>query len=103
MSGTHPNNDMSEKFSEVAKLVSSYKDMEISNEIKLELYGLYKRATVGKCSEHGTKPWAWEMEASMKYEAWNKNEFLSPTQCMSKYISIVEDLQTKLDKPIPSQ
>ena len=87
------NNDLAEQFKRATDYVASIPSEPnmLSNELKLQFYGLYKRATVGKCSDHGTKPWAWELEASAKYDAWNKCEYLTTSQCMQRYISILEE------------
>ena len=98
MSNLEINNDLAEAFKEATNFVSSTdKNLELSDEIKLKFYGLYKRATVGKCSEHGKKPWGWDFEASAKYEAWNKNEYLTPAQCMQQYINLLESTKQNLN------
>ena len=40
-----------------------------TNEQKLKFYGLYKQATLGKCNT--PKPWAIQVEAYAKWNAWN--------------------------------
>ena len=95
MSNLEINNDLAEAFKEATDFVSSTDKIELTNEIKLQFYGLYKRAIVGKCSEHGKKPWGWDFEGSSKYEAWNKNEYLTPSQCMQQYITLLESTRKK--------
>ena len=56
----------------------------------LKLYGLYKRATVGVCNIE--KPWAVQVEASLKWNAWNDVSLLSISQAMTTYIMIVNKL-----------
>jgi len=56
----------------------------------LKLYGLYKRVTVGVCNIE--KPWAVQVEASLKWNAWNDVSLLSISQAMTTYIMIVNKL-----------
>jgi diazepam-binding inhibitor (GABA receptor modulating acyl-CoA-binding protein) len=56
----------------------------------LKLYGLYKRVTVGICNIE--KPWAVQIEASLKWNAWNDVSLLSKSQAMTTYIMLVNKL-----------
>ena len=56
----------------------------------LKLYGLYKRATLGVCNIE--KPWAVQIEASMKWNAWNDVSLLTINQAMTTYIMLVNKL-----------
>ena len=96
MSNHEINIDLADSFKEAIDLVTSTDKIELTNEIKLQFYGLYKRAIVGKCSEHGKKPWGWDFEGLSKYEAWNKNEYLTVSQCMQQYITLLESTKQKM-------
>lgn len=56
----------------------------------LKLYGLYKRVKVGICNTE--KPWAVQIEACMKWNAWKNVSHLTVNQAMITYIMIVNNL-----------
>ena len=56
----------------------------------LILYGLYKQATAGDCDI--AQPWAIQVEARAKWEAWNKNKKMDKFTAMRNYIDKVEEL-----------
>mmetsp|Transcript_109904 Transcript_109904/g.154095 ORF Transcript_109904/g.154095 Transcript_109904/m.154095 type:complete len:97 (+) Transcript_109904:37-327(+) len=59
----------------------------VSNEEKLETYALYKQATVGDVQ--GSQPWAVQLEARAKWDAWNANKGMSKEDAMKAYIAKV--------------
>eukprot|EP00292_Cryptomonas_paramecium_P033018 CAMPEP_0113678186 /NCGR_PEP_ID=MMETSP0038_2-20120614/9771_1 /TAXON_ID=2898 /ORGANISM="Cryptomonas paramecium" /LENGTH=90 /DNA_ID=CAMNT_0000595723 /DNA_START=46 /DNA_END=318 /DNA_ORIENTATION=+ /assembly_acc=CAM_ASM_000170 len=62
------------------------------NTQKLELYGLYKQATVGDNTTD--KPGMFSgFEAGYKWDAWNKKKGTSKDQAMQEYIKLVESLK----------
>jgi diazepam-binding inhibitor (GABA receptor modulating acyl-CoA-binding protein) len=61
-----------------------------SNGDLLFLYGLYKQATQGDCDI--PQPWAVQVEARAKWEAWNKNKKMDTFTAMRNYIDKVEEL-----------
>ena len=61
-----------------------------SNGDLLMLYGLYKQATEGDCET--AQPWAVQVQARAKWEAWNKNKKMDNFTAMRNYIDKVEDL-----------
>lgn len=56
----------------------------------LILYGLYKQVTEGGCNI--AQPWAIQVEARAKWEAWNKNKSMDRMNAMRNYIDKVEEL-----------
>ena len=54
------------------------------------LYGLYKQATEGDCDT--AQPWAVQVQARAKWDAWNKNKKMDKFTAMRNYIDKVEDL-----------
>jgi diazepam-binding inhibitor (GABA receptor modulating acyl-CoA-binding protein) len=56
-------------------------------EEKLKFYSLYKQATEGDCSI--PQPWAVQMEARAKWDAWNELKGMSKEEAMAKYIELV--------------
>ncbi|KAL9269061.1 Acyl-CoA-binding domain-containing protein [Drosera capensis] len=63
---------------------------KVSNELQLQLYGLYKIATEGPCTAR--MPPAFKMTASAKWQAWQKLGAMPPEDAMQKYVDIVTDL-----------
>lgn len=61
-----------------------------SNADLLILYGLYKQATQGDCNI--PQPWAVQVEARAKWDAWNKYNRMERMNAMRNYIDKVEEL-----------
>lgn len=61
------------------------------NETLLQLYALYKQATVGDVQ--GSRPGVLDMTGRLKYDAWAKLKGLSTTDAMNRYIELVERLK----------
>jgi diazepam-binding inhibitor (GABA receptor modulating acyl-CoA-binding protein) len=65
----------------------------LSTEQQLEFYALFKRATVGKCSEvGGSQPWKVNFEARAKWDAWNGVNHVSDDEAKSKYVALLDQL-----------
>lgn len=62
-----------------------------SPEDLLELYGLYKQATVGDVS--GSRPGMLDFKGRAKYDAWEKHKGVSPDSASERYVALVERLQ----------
>ena len=60
-------NNLEERFETAVEEVNKLPNKPQQEDI-LKLYGLYKRATVGVCNIE--KPWAVQIEASLKWNAW---------------------------------
>jgi len=56
-------------------------------EEKLKFYSLYKQATEGDCNI--AQPWAVQLEARAKWDAWNELKGMSKEEAMQKYIDLV--------------
>lgn len=59
----------------------------------LELYALYKQATVGDVNI--AQPWAVQLEARAKWDAWNSKKGMSQETAKAKYIEYVNELVAK--------
>merc|ERR1712137_1168187 len=59
----------------------------VSNEEKLATYALYKQATAGDVQ--GSQPWAVQLEARAKWDAWNANKGMSQEDARKAYIERV--------------
>lgn len=63
-----------------------------SNNILLQLYSLYKQATVGDNNESSPSN-PFDFVAKFKHEAWDKLKGLNKTDAMQQYIDLVEKLK----------
>jgi diazepam-binding inhibitor (GABA receptor modulating acyl-CoA-binding protein) len=64
-----------------------------SNELKLEMYGLYKQATEGDVN--GKKPGLTDFIGRAKYSAWEGLKGTSKEQAMKTYINRIDSLKQK--------
>ncbi|XP_022763640.1 acyl-CoA-binding domain-containing protein 1-like isoform X2 [Durio zibethinus] len=74
----------------VAAAAADRLSQKVSNEVQLQLYGLYKIATEGPCT--APQPSALKMTARAKWQAWHKLGAMPPEEAMQKYIDIVSEL-----------
>ena len=76
------------KFDDAVALVkNSDADFNPSNELKLEMYALFKQATVGDVQ--GKKPGMMDLVGKAKYSAWGKIKGMSAEDAMQSYIDSV--------------
>ena len=61
-----------------------------SNEKLLELYSLFKQATVGDVD--GDRPSGFDFRGAAKYDAWEKRRGMSTDEAMRAYIDLVDEL-----------
>lgn len=66
---------------------------KITNDEKLALYGLYKQATTGDNTT--AQPWAVQLEARAKWDAWTSHKGKSTEAAQSEYIELVKTLLNK--------
>ncbi|KAL0824653.1 hypothetical protein Bca101_048330 [Brassica carinata] len=74
----------------VAAAASDRLSQKVSNELQLQLYGLYKIATEGACT--APQPSALKMTARAKWQAWQKMGAMPAEEAMEKYIDLVTHL-----------
>ncbi|KAJ0966727.1 hypothetical protein J5N97_023644 [Dioscorea zingiberensis] len=74
----------------VAATAADRMALKVSNELQLQLYGLYKIATEGPCT--APQPSAIKITARAKWNAWQKLGAMSPEEAMEKYIMMVTEL-----------
>ncbi|XP_780031.1 enoyl-CoA delta isomerase 2, mitochondrial [Strongylocentrotus purpuratus] len=60
------------------------------NEVKLQIYALFKQATAGTCNT--PKPGAFDFVGKAKWSSWNSLGNMSQDQAKEKYVGIVDDL-----------
>lgn len=62
-----------------------------SNDVLLELYGLYKQATIGDVS--GKRPGMLDMRGRAKFDAWAERKGMSSEDARARYVALVERLE----------
>jgi len=82
--------DLDAKFEAAAADVKKFTKKPTDEEL-LELYGLYKQVTVG--DNNTSQPWAVQMEARAKWEAWEKNKGVDKKAAQQKYIDVANKLK----------
>ena len=62
-----------------------------SNDVLLQMYGLYKQGSEGDCE--GKRPGFTDMVGRAKYDAWAAIKGTSKNDAMKKYIELVNSLK----------
>lgn len=84
--------DLKQKFDETVNYVQNAEgDFKPSNELKLEMYALFKQATTGDVS--GKKPGMMDLVGKAKYGAWEKLKGTSSEEAMQIYIDKIEGMK----------
>ncbi len=65
-----------------------------STDIQLELYGLYKQATVGDV--RGERPGRMKVRARAKFDAWTSRKGMAKEAAMKEYIKKIRELEASL-------
>tara|TARA_B100000035_G_scaffold315386_1_gene335687 strand:+ start:414 stop:668 length:255 start_codon:yes stop_codon:yes gene_type:complete len=81
--------ELEKQFEEATILVKTLKNKP-DNKTLLELYSLYKVATIGV--NNTSKPWAVQLEARAKWDAWKSKDSLTKHEAMKEYIRLVDSL-----------
>lgn len=80
---------MSAEFKKAADDVKRLKTKPTDNEM-LELYGLYKQATVGDVNTD--RPGMFDLQGKAKWDAWNGRKGLAKEDAEKQYIAVVSRL-----------
>ena len=91
---------MAENFDKAVEHVRSLpKDgpVTLSNEEKLRFYSLYKQATEGDVT--GAQPWAVQLEARAKWDAWNAVKGTEKDAAKKMYVEELITITTKYGQP----
>jgi acyl-CoA-binding protein len=83
---------LEEQFNQAAEKVRNLTKRPNDEEL-LQLYALYKQATVG--DNNTAKPGMLDLKGKAKWEAWNEKKGQSREAAMEAYIALVEALQRK--------
>ena len=81
--------ELAERFADAQTRVKALSKAP-SNDNLLELYALYKQATVGDAT--GSRPGMFDLTGRAKFDAWAKRKGISKDDAMSKYIATVDRL-----------
>jgi len=79
-----------EDFDAAAAAVKAFTSRPSDTDL-LELYALYKQATVG--DNETAQPWGIQFEARAKWDAWTKQKGVSQEDAKSQYVAYVEKLK----------
>lgn len=82
--------DTKAKFQKAAKEVNDLDERPDDKDL-LELYALYKQATVGDVT--GARPGAFDFKNRAKYDAWAKRKGTSKDDAMKAYVALVARLK----------
>ncbi|AAS51040.1 ACL188Wp [Eremothecium gossypii ATCC 10895] len=83
---------VSQLFEEKAAAINKVTTAPTQDEM-LQLYGLYKQATVGDNTKE--KPGIFNMKDRYKWDAWEKLKGKSPAEAEQEYIALVDALLAK--------
>ena len=81
---------MSEEFVKAAEDVKKLATRPSDSDM-LEVYSLYKQATVGDCDT--ARPGMLDFKGKAKWDAWDSKKGMSKADAEAKYISKVKELQ----------
>ena len=77
---------LTESFDDAQKRVKTLKESPGNDEL-LELYALYKQATVGDVS--GSRPGMMDFKGRAKFDAWTRRKGSSKDAAMTAYVALV--------------
>jgi acyl-CoA-binding protein len=78
-----------DKFEDAQKRVNALRSRP-SNDQLLELYALYKQATVGDAT--GKRPGMLDLKGRAKFDAWEGRKGISKDSAMEAYVALVDRL-----------
>lgn len=88
--------DLAQNFNAAVEHIKTSKSgFKPSNDLKLQMYGLFKQATSGDVS--GKKPGMLDMVGRAKYGAWEKHKGMSQDDAMQAYLEVYESIKAKVE------
>jgi acyl-CoA-binding protein len=81
--------DLKKKFEEAAGAVKKLKE-DPGNDVKLQLYALYKQGSEGDVA--GKRPGFTDMVGRAKFDAWAKVKGTTQDEAMKQYVALVKSL-----------
>lgn len=79
--------DLAQRFAQAQAIVKPVTGL--GNDTMLELYALYKQATVGDVS--GARPGRMDLRGRAKYDAWARRKGMTREAAMQAYIELVAE------------
>ncbi|CAG9759503.1 unnamed protein product [Ceutorhynchus assimilis] len=86
---------LDERFNQAAEDVKNLKSKPSDSDL-LELYALFKQATVGDVNT--SRPGLLDLKGKAKWDAWNERKGLAQDEAKEKYIAKVQSLIAALGK-----
>ena len=83
-------NHTQQLFTIASDYMKSTRSLKLSTNQQLQLYGLYKQATVGNCTD--SKPAIYDLSGRYKYNAWMDRTGLSMNDAMNEYILLCDTI-----------
>lgn len=80
--------DLTQQFNEAKGKSTSLPSQ--SNDIKLQIYSLYKQSTEGDVQ--GSRPGMFDMVGGAKYDAWATRKGMSKEEAMQAYVDLINKL-----------
>ncbi|KAK3244160.1 hypothetical protein CYMTET_46217 [Cymbomonas tetramitiformis] len=82
-----------DRFFAAAKLGKAplHEGHDLSDDIRLFLYGLYRQGHEGRCTEPRPSIWSGDAVAVAKWMAWNKMSSMNKMEAMFKYVQFLEE------------
>lgn len=77
--------DLAQRFAEAQATIKPVTGL--GNDVMLDMYALYKQATVGDCS--GSRPGMLDLKGRAKFDAWAKRKGTTKDAAMEAYIALV--------------
>merc|ERR1711936_1350197 len=74
-------------------MVSNKISKTLSNEELLEVYALYKQASIGDCNT--SRPGMMDFKGKAKWDAWNGKKGMGQDEAKQKYIELANQLKDK--------
>ncbi|EPY33342.1 hypothetical protein STCU_02286 [Strigomonas culicis] len=71
--------------------------VQLDNSKRLEFYALFKQATEGDVK--GSQPWAVQLEARAKWDAWEKKKGLGADDAKAAYVTLLIQVTKEAGKP----
>lgn len=81
------------EFRRICKEVRNLRALPTNDEL-LQLYGLYKQATIG--NNETSEPWSINIKAKAKWTAWKSYEGTDKETARSDYITLVNNLKERI-------
>ena len=80
--------DLAQRFADAQARIKSV--TSLSNDVLLELYGLYKQATVGDAT--GSRPGIFDVRGRAKWDAWASRKGMTADAARTTYVDLARRL-----------